>query len=223
MTYALALDVYGTLVNPLQIAEQLEDMVGHQAIPLAQLWRQKQLEYSFRRGLMGAYKDFSTCTREALLYAEAVLGLSLSEPQRARLFAAYQQLPPYADVLPALDRLKLQGLPVVAFSNGAEAAVKELLVAAGILPKLDGIVSVDPLKTFKPDPLVYHHLCELLQSPLPDTWLVSSNPFDIIGAKAVGCRAAWVKRDDEAVFDPWGVEPDLVISDLNSLADHFVH
>jgi 2-haloacid dehalogenase len=80
------------------------------------------------------------------------------------------------------------------------------------------VVSVDDLRTFKPDPRVYAYLSERLGRPAGETWLVSNNPWDVIGAKSAGLRAAWVRRKPDAVLDPWDIEPDLVAVDLLDLA-----
>jgi 2-haloacid dehalogenase len=90
---------------------------------------------------------------------------------------------------------------------------------ARVLPHLDGVVSVDDLKTFKPDPEVYRYLARRLQRTPYETWVVSSNPFDVIGAKNAGLRAVWLKRKPDARFDPWGIDPDLVAPDLETLAE----
>ncbi|MEH6626204.1 MAG: haloacid dehalogenase type II [Motiliproteus sp.] len=214
---ALAFDVYGTLVDPLQMSRLLEEIVGEKSAAMSQLWREKQLEYSFRRGLMKYYQDFSVCTRQALEYAQQVLGVSLSEEQIERLLSAYQQMDPYQDVIPALQWFKAQQMPVVAFSNGNRTMVTELLRYAGILPELDQVVSVDAVSSFKPDPEVYAHLCTSLDRNPENISLISSNPFDVIGAKVAGLKAIWVKRSPQAVFDPWGVSPDKVVTDLLEL------
>jgi 2-haloacid dehalogenase len=80
------------------------------------------------------------------------------------------------------------------------------------------MVSVDDLGTFKPDPRVYEYLSQRLETPIEETWLVSSNAWDVIGAKNAGLRAAWIQRSPQAIFDPWNVEPDLVATDLRELA-----
>ncbi|HEV2246848.1 MAG TPA: HAD family hydrolase [Terriglobia bacterium] len=103
---------------------------------------------------------------------------------------------------------------MITFSNGVEASLRALLEHSGILPHLDAVVSVDDLKTYKPDPRVYRYLAERLGSSLGNTWLASSNSWDVIGAKAVGLRAAWIKRNPEEVLDPWGIIPDLVAPNL---------
>ena len=103
---------------------------------------------------------------------------------------------------------------MLAFSNGVELSLRTVLGNAGVLPYLEGVVSVDDIKTFKPNPDVYEYLVNRGGRSREDTWLVSSNPFDVIGAKSGRLRAAWVKRSSEVVFDPWEFEPDIVVTDL---------
>ena len=219
--YALGFDVYGTLVDPLAMAEPLRALVGEQADRFAELWRSKQLEYSFRRGLMRRYVDFDVCTRQALRFTQQALRCELPESDRDRLLEAYLYLPLFPEVAASLIALKAQGHRLVAFSNGVEASIRALLANAGVLPLLEDVVSVDDLRTFKPDPAVYEYLARRTGRAPTETWLVSSNAWDVIGAKAAGLRAAWVKRQPDAVFDPWDVEPDVVVSRLDELPAWF--
>jgi 2-haloacid dehalogenase len=218
MRTTIAFDVYGTLVNPLAMANHLQSLVGDVAARFAELWRTKQLEYSFRRGLMHAYRPFSVCTWEALLYTEKALGVVLAEESRAVLMQLYKNLSPFPEAAAGLTLLKSDGLRLAAFSNGEAEVVRDVLENAKLLPLLDDVVSADEVRTFKPDPAIYAHAVKRLGQAANACWLVSSNPFDVIGAKSAGLRAAWVKRDPNAVFDPWGVEPDLVVSGLDQLA-----
>jgi len=218
MRIAIAFDIYGTLVDPLAIADHLKSLVGDRAACFAKLWRAKQLEYSFRRGLMRAYRPFSICTWESLLYTEKALGVVLAEESRTLLMERYKNLPSFPDAAPGLAAIKSDRHFLAAFSNGEAEAVRGVLQNAGLLSFLEDIVSVDEVRSFKPDPAVYAHVVDRLGQTASATWLVSSNPFDIIGARAAGLRTAWVKRDPKAVFDPWGGEPDLVLSGLDQLA-----
>ncbi|TVR65032.1 MAG: haloacid dehalogenase type II [Candidatus Competibacteraceae bacterium] len=220
-TCTLGFDIYGTLVDPLALAEPLTALVGEQAVQFATLWRSKQLEYAFRRGLMRRYVDFDACTRQALLYTQQVLRCELPESDQDRLLEAYLYLPPFPEVAASLDALKTQGHQLVAFSNGVEASIRALLANADLLPRLEDVISVDDLRTFKPDPEVYAYLARRTDRALGETWLISSNAWDVIGAKAAGLRAAWVKRQPEAVFDPWDIDPDVVVNDLNELVAWF--
>ena len=220
MPGAIGFDIYGTLVDPLEMNEHLRPVVGEKlADRFAELWRSKQIEYTFRRALMRQYADFGVCTRQALVHTANVLHVSLSEEDRERMIEEYQNLRPFPDVIPGIEALKSKGHTLVAFSNGVEATARTLLQRAGVLPHLGGVISVDDLKTFKPNPEVYHYLARRLDTAPSETWLVSSNPFDVIGAKATGLMAAWIQRKPDARFDPWEIEPDLVAPDLEVLAD----
>jgi len=214
----LAFDVYGTLIDPFRMEEHLRAAFGEKAKEASELWRSKQIEYSFRRALMKKYQNFDVCTAQALRFVSAQLGISLSEEAREKLMAKYLELPAYPDVPGALDELAAQGFTIAACSNGTESAVRGLLEHAGVLPRFSEIVSVDAIRTFKPDPAVYTYLVAELRAPKEMVWLISSNPFDAIGAKACGLRTAWVRRDLKRAFDPWEFEPDLVVHGLAELA-----
>jgi 2-haloacid dehalogenase len=219
VSHAIGFDIYGTLVDPLGMNEHLRPLVGEGlADRFSRLWRNKQIEYAFRRALMRRYENFDVCTREALVLAAHTLGVELSEEDQEKLIEEYQNLRPFPDVLPGIEAMREEGHTLVAFTNGVEATARTLLERAGVLPHLEGIISAADLKTFKPDPQVYLYLAGRLQRTPEETWLVSSNPFDVIGAKAAGLKAAWIPRSPDAQFDPWGIEPDLIVPDLQALA-----
>jgi 2-haloacid dehalogenase len=224
MTPVLAFDVYGTLIDTHGVVTELEERLGASgkaavAGEFSRRWRDKQLEYSFRRGLMGAYVDFAQCTREALEFTDRALQTRLSDVAKDHLMGAYAKLPAFAEADEALERLIASGVRCVAFSNGTREAVTALLEQAGILGHFEAVISVDEVKRFKPDPAVYAHLRNRLEVAPGDTWLISSNPFDVIGARHAGLHAAWVRRSLEAPFDPWGIEPDMTVADLDALAE----
>lgn len=220
MPGAIGFDIYGTLVDPLEMNEHLRPLVGYDLTDrFSKLWRDKQIEYTFRRALMRRYEDFGVCTRQALVHTANVLSVNLTDEEQKKLIEEYQNLRPFPDVIPGIEGLKSKGHTLVAFSNGVEATARTLLVRAGVLEHLHDVISVDAVKSFKPDPEVYHYLARRLGTELSETWLVSSNPFDVIGAKAVGLMAAWIQRKPDAQFDPWGIEPDLVAPDLEALAE----
>ena len=218
MPEALGFDIYGTLVDPLDMDEHVGEVVGEGAGRFSALWREKQIEYTWRRGLMRQYADFGVCTRQALDFAALSFGLELSDDGRERLVEEYQNLRPFPDVLPGLGRLRSEGHTLVAFSNGVEGTSRVLLERGGVLDHLEDVVSVDDLGTFKPDPEVYRYLARRLDRPVGETWLVSSNGWDVIGAKSAGLRVAWIRRNPATVFDPWGIEPDLLVENLEQLA-----
>ncbi|EWH00285.1 haloacid dehalogenase [Halomonas sp. BC04] len=207
MTQVLAFDVYGTLIDTHGVVAELETRLGASdkaglAAEFSRRWRDKQLEYSFRRSLMGAYVPFSQCTLEALEFTDRALQTRLSDVDKDHLMSVYGRLPAFPEAPEALTRLVESGVRCVAFSNGTGAAVSTLLDQAGILDRFEAVISVDEVKRFKPDPAVYAHLRNRLEVAPGDTWLISSNPFDVIGARHAGLHAAWVRRSLDAPFDP---------------------
>ncbi|TMN94150.1 haloacid dehalogenase type II [Pseudoalteromonas sp. S558] len=219
MATTLAFDVYGTLINTHGVLTLLDDMIGNNAQVFSNTWREKQLEYSFRRGLMQNYIPFSLCTKHALDYACLAHKTELSDDQKEQLLERYKTLPAFDDVKAGLESLKAQGYRLFAFSNGAASAVNTLLETAGISELFEGVVSADDIKTFKPNPGVYSHFLREANSTGANTWLISSNPFDVTGAISHGMRAAWIKRSDEAIFDPWEIQPTTIATDLLDLKE----
>ncbi|MFH2044384.1 MAG: haloacid dehalogenase type II [Pseudomonadota bacterium] len=217
MAITLAFDVYGTLIDTHGIIALLEKYVGDKAYEFSRIWRDKQLEYSFRRGLMQNYENFAICTGNALDYTISYLKIQLSQEDKQELMDAYKVLPAFDDVEEGLARAKKSGFRMFAFSNGSADAVETLLKNAGIRNYFLGVVSVDEIKSFKPNPGVYSHFLRRANAVGTDAWLISSNPFDVIGAISSGMRAVWVKRLPDILFDPWGIEPTLTVNSLLSL------
>ncbi|SDW09931.1 2-haloacid dehalogenase [Lutibacter oricola] len=218
MKYTLAFDVYGTLINTSGIFNSLEKMIGDKAKPVMESWRNKQLEYSFRRGLMNKFVDFSVCTKDALEYSCKTFKVNLSDAQKSALMDEYKVLPSFPDVKKGLQKLKEDGHKLYAFSNGSANAVSNLLINAEIINYFDGVVSVEDVKMFKPSPKVYEYFNKQTKSNKSDSWLISSNPFDVIGATSYGMKTAWVQRSPDAIFDPWGIEPTAEIKNISELS-----
>ena len=217
MRAVLAFDVYGTLIDTQGVVIRLREFVGDKAEEFSRVWRDKQLEYSFRRGLMRSYETFAVCTSQALDYTSAYLDAGLSADQKTTLLAEYRGLPAFADVKESLVGLRADGHLLYAFSNGTADAVETLLMTAEVRDLFDGVVSVDDRNTFKPSPDVYQHLLDKTGASADETWLVSSNPFDVIGAVSCGLRSAWVRRSVASIFDPWDIEPTVTITSLGEL------
>lgn len=216
---ALAFDMYGTLVDPIRIWTRLEQYVpGAEALRIAETWRHTQLEYTFRLTAMEQYEDFQQITRKALDHALAAAGRVLEHEQREALIEQYNDLEQFEDVQPGLERLRSSGHQMVVFSNGSPPMLEALLDAAGLRSYFDGYVSVEEVRAFKPSPKTYRRVAERLGRPVDEVRLVSSNPFDDIGAEAVGMRAAWVDRSG-GLFDTLRPAPDMVVSTLVELAD----
>jgi 2-haloacid dehalogenase len=218
MAITLAFDVYGTLIDTRGVIVALEKHVGGKAPEFSRTWREKQLEYSFRRGLMQNYENFAVCTGNALDYTSSYLKAPLSHKDKQELMELYKVLPAFSDVEEGLTLAKRAGFRIFAFSNGSADAVEGLLSNARIRDYFSGVISVDEMKSYKPNPAVYCHFLRRAGAVGADAWMVSSNPFDVIGAISAGMRAAWVKRSPDAVFDPWGIEPTLTVDSLADLA-----
>ncbi len=217
MPVMLAFDVYGTLINTHGVVTALREVVDDKAEKFSQTWRDKQLEYSFRRGLMQQYETFAVCTRQALDYTCDHYRTPMTRMQKDELLGVYRILPAFEDTADALEELSPEHFKAYAFSNGTAEAVETLLENADLRQYFAGVVSVDEVESFKPNPLVYTHLLSETGSPVEHAWLISSNPFDVIGAIAIGMKAAWVQRSPTAVFDPWGLEPTLTVASLRGL------
>ena len=219
MSTTFAFDVYGTLIDTAGVVSKLRELVGETAEEFSRAWREKQLEYSFRRGLMRQYEDFAVCTRDALEYTCAHLNAALTQTDKNDLLSTYRLLPPFDDVANSLNGLRDSGFALYAFSNGSADAVQTLLTAASISDYFIDVVSVEDLRTFKPNPDVYHHFLRRSGADSDRAWLISSNPFDVIGAVSAGMRAAWVKRTSDLIFDPWGINPTIEVTSLLDIGE----
>lgn len=217
----LAFDVYGTLIDTQGVVSLLSSYLDEEkARKFSNRWRDKQLEYSFRRGLMQQYQDFSTCTKDALTFTNNEYGSALNQEQQEKLLELYKGLPAFDDARSALSKLNSAGVQCFALSNGSPDAVTGLLEQAELTSYFKDIVSCRDIQSFKPNPHVYQHFLDKSGSKAEGTWLISSNSFDIIGAHAAGWKTAWVKRSKDAQFDPWGVEPTITISSLSQLHEN---
>jgi len=214
---ALAFDMYGTLVDPIRIWKQLEHYIPGDAQRIAEVWRQKQLEFTFRLTAMERYEDFEQVTRKALDYALVSTGHSLETQQTDSLMSQYNNLERFEDVEPGLQRLKDAGYAMVVFSNGSPAMLTGIMNAAGLNPYFQGFVSVDEVKVYKPSPIVYKHVASSLGRTIGEVRIISSNPFDVIGAEAAGMQTAWVNRSG-ALFDTLAPMPHMVVKSLVELA-----
>jgi 2-haloacid dehalogenase len=166
---------------------------------------------------MERYEDFENVTRKALDYALAEVGYEATEDQRVALLAGYDQLQPFADVSEALGQLAAEGHLMVVLSNGTPRMLRAAVRSSGLESAIQTLISVDEVGTYKPSPRVYKHAAERLRRPIDQVRLVSSNPFDVVGAAAAGMQVAWLNRS-AAVFDTLGPRPELEIVTLSDLA-----
>jgi 2-haloacid dehalogenase len=193
---AVLFDVYGTLLDVHSAIARVGKELGPAADSVSRLWRQKQLEYTWVWSLRGEYRSFRALTEAALDVALANHRVSLGE-LRGRLLQAYEQLDPFPDVADALDALKNRGLRLAALSNGDPDMLEAGLQAAGIRASLDTVLSVAPLKTYKPERRVYELGRSWANASPAEIAFVSSNAWDAGGAAAFGFRTFWINRSDQ--------------------------
>ncbi len=213
----LAFDIYGTLIDIHGVTQLLATRLGDAAMTFSSRWREKQLEYSFRRALMRNYVDFATCTAEALEWTDRSMNTAMDSEFKKRLLTVYATLPAFPDAAVAIEQARDRGYRLYAFTNGTIAAMGPLLENAGLRSAFLDIVTVDDLKTFKPDPAAYGYFLRRANAERTRTWLISSNPFDVTGAVSSGLQAAWVRRDPRVAFDCWELQPTVTISSLAEL------
>lgn len=191
------------------------ELFPDQGQALSQLWRAKQLEYTWLLSLMGRYEDFWQVTERALTYACKALGLPCESPARARLIEAYLNLEAYPEVPRALRSLSRYTLCIL--SNGSPRMLKAVVEGAGLTGAFAYIFSADEVRMYKPSPKVYQLVGQKLGVETASIGFVSSNAFDFIGAKSFGLWTVWVNRQN-MVLDELGVAPDVNVRQLTGLA-----
>ena len=210
---ALVFDAYGTLYDVHAVVRRCDELWPGKGAALSQLWRQKQLEYTWQRSLMRRYAPFSHITREALDYACASLKLPLDAARSDTLMREYLQLSAYADVPGALAKLK--GRKAI-LTNGSPDMIEPLVEHSGL--KFDAVLSVDAVKQFKPVPEVYQLAVDRLGVAKENIGFVSSNCWDALGAKSFGFRVFWINRT-AAPVDRLGFQPDALLGSLGDLPE----
>ncbi len=211
---ALVFDAYGTLLDVHSVIALCEKLFPGKGTALSQLWRARQLEYTWLRSLMGRYEDFSQVTADALRYACSVLDLKLESSHVLQLMDAYDRLTPFPDALEALPRLGQYQRAIL--SNGSHAMLEAAVKHAGLADHLDAILSVDQIKIYKPDPRVYQLAVSHLGVTKAEVGFVSSNYWDAAGAKSFGFKVFWINRNN-ARPDVLGAAPDAVLGKLTEL------
>ncbi|KAI7478913.1 haloacid dehalogenase [Hortaea werneckii] len=202
----LAFDVYGTLLSTQSIADKLASHFGGDtAKTIATTWRRYQLEYTWRMNSMGQYEDFSKVTQRSLKHALHESKVSLNDEQTTDMMKSYDSLTCFPDIDRTMKSLHTApDIKAVIFSNGTHSMVSSSINNSPDLAKhaksFDDIVVVEEVKKYKPHPEVYYHLAKKVGKDTSDSkqmeqvWVVSGNPFDIVGARAVGMNAIWVDR-----------------------------
>lgn len=211
---ACVFDAYGTLFDVNSAAAQCRDELGDKWMPLSQLWRDKQLQYTWLRSLMdNHFAPFWQLTQEALDFAMDALGID-DPALRQKLLDIYFELDAYPEVPDVLTTLKAAGIKTATLSNGSQDMLDAAVGSASIA--LDAVISVDPIKVFKPDFRVYELGCEVLGVAKERVCFMSSNGWDAWGAANFGFQVVWINRSGQPSERlPSG--PSFVLSDLNGL------
>ncbi len=213
---ALVFDAYGTLYDVHSVTTLADSFFPGKGAALSQLWRTKQLEYTWLRTVMGTYENFNVVTDAGLRYAAAALKLDASEAQIAALIGQYVKLDTFVEAKAALAQLKT-GHKLAILSNGAPGTLGTLVKNSGLDTVLDAVISVDPLRVFKPDMRVYQLAVDQLGVGKDNIGFVSSNCWDAIAAKNFGFTVFWINRMN-APLDLHGAKPDHVIHSLTEIA-----
>ena len=212
---AFVFDAYGTLFDVHAAIARHRNEIGPDADRLSELWRAKQLEYSWTLTLADRYLDFWSLTQQALDHAFARLP-SADRRLRGKLLEAYRQLDAFADARATLKELKRRGHRTAILSNGSPDMLEAAVAAAGLGTDLDFVLSVDSIRKYKPRPEVYALVPAAMRVEPADVVFVSSNRWDVMGAASFGFRAAWINRanlPDEYADRP----PAVVLKDLTAL------
>jgi len=213
--HACVFDAYGTLFDVNAAAEGEREVLGDRWLPLAELWRSKQLQYTWLRGLSGKHADFWQLTGDALDFAMASLGLD--DPRlRNRLMDLYMHLGAYPEVSGTLTRLKSSGVKLAILSNGTPGMLAAAADHAGIAQLLDTILSVEEVGVYKPHPSVYQLAVDGLDVKPEEICFISANGWDAFSARAFGLRVAWCNRFGQ-VAERIPEKPDVVIKTLSEL------
>lgn len=212
-------DAYGTLLDVAAAARHLKDDLGDRWEPLSDIWRGKQLQYTWLRSLMGRYADFREVTGDALDFALDSVGLQ-DDGLRSRLMDLYERLDAYPEVPDMLRSLKAAGMQTAILSNGSPGMLRTAVQAAGVEDLLDDLLSVDTLQVYKPHPDVYALATSRFGVAPHEVAFFSSNGWDVAGAAAFGFRVAWVNRAGlRRERLPAG--PEVELSDLRGVAGLF--
>lgn len=214
-TPTLALDMFGTLVDPMSHADALRPHTDRPE-DVARSWRAHQLQISWLVSLAESHRDWGSVTAYALDVALAEAGLALSGAQREKALARAASPDLFADVADALRRLRADGASLWVFSNGSRAGLDQILAQHRLDELFDGVISCEEVGVYKPAPATYRRAAKRIGLPLSQVWLVSGNPFDCAGGSLAGMRVVKVERAP-AITYPFAAPPDRVVTGLDEL------
>jgi 2-haloacid dehalogenase len=212
---AYVFDAYGTLFDVHAAVRRYSGKVGPDAQLLSDIWRAKQLEYSWVRTLMGSFVDFWQLTEQALDFAFAKV--PTADPRlRQELLDAYWRLDCYPEVPAVLKALKADGARLAILSNGSTEMLEAAVRSAALDQVLDDIFSVDAVRRFKSDPSVYDMVTTAWRLYPDAVSFQSSNRWDVAGATRFGFRTVWINRSGQPE-EYHDLRPSLILPSLDGL------
>jgi 2-haloacid dehalogenase len=217
---AIAFDLYGTLFDVHSVAVQCDEQFPGRGQEISNVWRQKQLEYTWLRSLMNRYIPFEHVTEEALRFTIRHLGLELDERACRSLSDAYLRLQAYPEVPDALRALRDRGLKLAILSNGSPHSIDAVVTNAGLRNSFDHLLSVDPVRVYKPDNRAYELAEQTFGVGRREILFVSSNAWDATGARYFGFPTCWINRGGKT-FEEMGQRPDWEVNGLDRLVTLF--
>ena len=191
---AVVFDAYGTLFDVHSVASLAEQLFPGKGDALSQLWRQKQLEYSWLRAMSGKYKPFWEITRDALRYSGQRLGLALTAELESRLMNQYSSLSAFPENLQALREMKSAGLALGILTNGNSEMIEVSVRSSGMTGIFDHLLSSQAVETFKTMDRIYALAPEAFGCRAREILFVSSNCWDAIGSRWYGYTSFWINR-----------------------------
>ena len=212
---ACVFDAYGTLFDVHSAVGKYIERLGDVSEQVSNIWRTKQLEYTWLRSLMKKHADFWQVTQDALDYALAVFNIK-DKQLRNDLINAYLELDCYPEVPDTLQKLKDSGQQIAILSNGSPAMLEAVVKSSGLEDLVEIILSVEMVGIFKPDPAVYQMAVNQLGVTAAEIVFMSSNAWDAVGATAFGLRVAWINRFAQRP-ERLPFQPDIEIKTLDQL------
>ena len=214
---AVAFD-YLALFNPDSVISAVEQVSPGKGREFTNLWRTRQFEYSWLRSISNRYVDFSTVTKDALVYTSRAMKVELTASQDRQLLDAYLHLTPWPDSAGALRRLRESGVRVIALTNFSPAMLRASAERAGLIGFFEALVSTDANQTYKPDPRAYQLGVDRLGLARDEIVFAAFAGWDAAGAKAFGYPTVWVNRFNQPL-EELGLRPDRTVADMNGLLD----
>ncbi|MFC4451073.1 haloacid dehalogenase type II [Halorussus aquaticus] len=216
---AIAFDSYGTIVDVNTVEEPLSEYVENPEA-VAELWRNRSLQYAMVGNAIEEYHSFYELIRHALKWALDARGVELDESEREEILSTYHELAVFDDVREGMERLREAGYDLYVVSNGNEEMLDSMVDHADLGDLLEATVSADEVERFKPEAELYSHAADRIGTPTEEIAFAAAGWWDVPGAMHAGMQGVWVNRQD-TLWGPYDADPDLTVATFHDLADEF--